>query len=241
MPMDRVCACGCVPADMLSLFQMAELRAKKKKQEKELNDLISTNLRLSEIYEGKSDLAINGMGLRTEQISCKSSYILISPNLVSLYLDNNLLDHFPCGIFPLLVNLKNLALHNNMLTDIPSDIGELQFMEELRLDNNRLETIPEQIGNCASLTLLHISGNISLMALPSSIGNLYNLHHILMEMVSVTELPISMYTCKALEFITFDEGSLLYPPPEVVSMGGNAIRMYMLQEYNKANAPCQTY
>jgi internalin A len=225
----RACSCGCVPPDMLSLFQMAELRAKKKKQEKELQALISKNLVPSLSHDGQFDLALYNMEIKTEQISCKNPYIIISENLVSLYLDNNLLDHFPPGVFPLLKNLRNLALHGNLLTYIPSDIGELQLMEECRLDNNKLESLPEEIGNCVSLVLLHIPGNITLTMLPSSLGNLSKLHHILMDGVSVAALPVTMHKCNALEFVSFDDTPLQFPPADVVSRGGDAIRAYLLQ------------
>ena len=209
---------------MMSLFQMAELRAKRKNEEKLLTQLICEKTAPSAAEDGGYELNLHNLKLAF--ISVKP-FQTISQTIVSLYMDNNELVEFPHGIFQSLVNLRNLALHNNGLRSIPSDIGELKLLRECRLDYNDLITLPDEMGNCTALELLHLSGNTHLASLPDTFGSLRNLHHILMDEVSVTALPLSMYQCCSLEFIQFEESVLIVPPAEVVAAGGAAIRSHL--------------
>lgn len=161
-------------------------------------------------------------------------FTTIASKLQVLHLDHNDLESVPYGLFSLTVNIQDLALHNNALTAIPSDICRLKSLKTLRLDNNNLKELPESIGDCTNLAELHLDGNKSLAILPSSCGNLERLHHILMRDVVVVELPLTMYRCISLEFITFEEKYLLDPPPEVMNGGPDCIRAYLLEKYRRS-------
>ncbi|MFA6171230.1 MAG: leucine-rich repeat domain-containing protein [Patescibacteria group bacterium] len=75
-------------------------------------------------------------------------------------------------------NIKKLVLSGNKLKTLPSEIGELQSLEELYLDNNNLEgALPAEIRKMAKLRILDAHNN-NLTGIPAEIGQLKNLRFI---------------------------------------------------------------
>jgi hypothetical protein len=56
--------------------------------------------------------------------------------------------------------LRGLILTDNLLTELPDSIGNLQKLQKLMLTGNRLTTVPDTILNCRELELLRISMNL---------------------------------------------------------------------------------
>jgi hypothetical protein len=72
-------------------------------------------------------------------------------------------------------NLKHLDTNGSEISSLPSSIGELQNLKELRLDYTRdLSGLPEEIGNLTNLIKLNLDGS-SISSIPRSIGKLRNL------------------------------------------------------------------
>lgn len=66
--------------------------------------------------------------------------------LKMLYLEGNQLMYLPPKFFPLLTNLTWLDLRNNLLLELPADIGDHTNLQTLLLQNNRLEYLPNELG-----------------------------------------------------------------------------------------------
>jgi hypothetical protein len=73
-----------------------------------------------------------------------------------------------------LLNLTELNLMDNKLTELPKEIGKLVNLTELFLDNNQLKVLPKEIGNLVNLTELFLHNN-QLVELPKEIIKLVKL------------------------------------------------------------------
>ena len=73
--------------------------------------------------------------------------------------DNDISD----GVLPRdrerLVNLTELNLYNNQLTELPKEITNLVNLTELGLSGNLLTELPKEIGNLVNLTWLYLGDN----------------------------------------------------------------------------------
>ncbi|MEN8219751.1 MAG: Calx-beta domain-containing protein, partial [Pseudomonadota bacterium] len=74
-------------------------------------------------------------------------------------------------------HVSELYLHSNQLTGtIPSELGNLSYLEYLYLHSNQLTgTIPSELGNLSKLTRLYLSSNQLTGTIPSELGNLSKL------------------------------------------------------------------
>jgi Leucine-rich repeat (LRR) protein len=80
-----------------------------------------------------------------------------------------------------LSNLRQLRLSSNRLDAIPGSIGNLTNLRELNLRGNWFgHDIPTEIGNLSNLTTLDLRRNILINQIPSSLGNLSNLTSLLL-------------------------------------------------------------
>ncbi|VBB25787.1 unnamed protein product [Acanthocheilonema viteae] len=70
--------------------------------------------------------------------------------------------------------LTEIYLTENLLTEIPSSVGNLKNLRTLNLDKNQLKELPPTIGGCTSLSVLSLRDNL-IEQLPLEIGRLENL------------------------------------------------------------------
>jgi Leucine-rich repeat (LRR) protein len=96
------------------------------------------------------------------------------------------------GEFYLIEYTTKLYLSNSGLTgEIPSEIGNLTNLTELKLYYNELTgEIPPEIGNLTNLTYLGLNSNELTGSIPPEIGNLTNLTHLFLSSNQLTgEIP----------------------------------------------------
>lgn len=145
---------------MTSLFQMAEMRAKKRIAEKELEKIIAEHTEHTNCDDAdRIVVKLSGLSLVTHQIAHKSAFHSFS-GAIDLQLDNNLLTAIPKGLFAIMKHIEQLALSNNSLATLPADICNLTNLKELRVNNNKLVNLPGELGQCKNLVLLHIGSNV---------------------------------------------------------------------------------
>lgn len=96
----------------------------------------------------------------------------------TLMLDHNRLSAVPPGLIERFRNITSLCLHDNELSELPPDIGELVMLVELRLDRNALTALPREIVKLTSLSVLHVPDN-RLATLPAELAQLPALRELL--------------------------------------------------------------
>lgn len=101
----------------------------------------------------------------------KLSYLpttIAQHNLRELIANNNLLDAIPATIGTSLPHLKKLMLHENRITNLPTQLEGLVSLKHLALSGNLLERVPSAIGTLRNLRVLQLSHN-RLQELPATV------------------------------------------------------------------------
>ena len=83
----------------------------------------------------------------------------IYSHITLLYLSQNQLTVFPGVLCKKLVNLTLLDLSNNLLINVPSEIGSLLQLKVLELYNNRITELPLEMGKLFNLQTLNVDHN----------------------------------------------------------------------------------
>lgn len=145
-----------------------------------------------------------------------ASGIGVFKNLKSLYLQNNLMTDLPSDINQLNV-LENLYLHDNKIVFLSSDIGTLTNLKNLDIGINPLDHLPVEIGNLLSLEELHATDTHKLSSIPSEIGKLTKLKYLYIHDNKLEYLPIELN--KLTNLVVLASGNnLLKNIPEISSL-----------------------
>lgn len=59
----------------------------------------------------------------------------------------------------LLPSIEKLFLHENHLTKLPNELGNLKKLTELNIDENKIQNLPQTIGGCEKLEVLNSNQN----------------------------------------------------------------------------------
>ncbi len=108
-------------------------------------------------------------------------------NLIDLDLSENHLTELVKEIENL-INLTGLWLQTNQLTHVEKEITNLKNLTYLWLSENHLSELPKEIGNLSSLTHLKLAKN-KLKEVPKEIGNLLNLKELYLYENELVEFP----------------------------------------------------
>ncbi|XP_010887998.3 E3 ubiquitin-protein ligase LRSAM1 [Esox lucius] len=139
-----------------------------------------------------------------------------------------------------LVTLKVLDLHENNLTSLPDDIGQLASLQVLNLEKNQIKSLPDSIGDLRHLQTLNVKGNC-LNGLPSSVGRLCSLRTLDLSETSVRELPQELALARTLESLTLDAAQMSYPPASVCNVGTEDIQRFLCNELGEEYCPPSQY
>ena len=114
-----------------------------------------------------------------------------------------------------LLRVRELDLHANRLTALPSTVLSLRRLQRLYLDHNTLSALPESFGNDVSvLTDLALHEN-QLTDLPPSIGRLRKLETLRLDRNRLTSIPTELCDCCALRTLHIDGNDVRSLPQSI--------------------------
>ena len=150
-------------------------------------------------------------------------------NLKYLYRNNNsspqtgILSSLPKEIGSL-INLRQLYLNYNQLTELPKEIGSLIQLTGLYLCNNKLTSLPrtgfaprclpKEIGSLVNLQCLYLSNN-QLTVIPKEIGSLIHLQLLYLDNNKLTTLPKEIGSLRHLYELVLRDNQLTGLPTEI--------------------------
>lgn len=151
------------------------------------------------------------------------SSIAISDKLQILDLSGNKIQKFPHFLVNGGENLKYLNLNDNLISELPSLIGNLKSLKNLLLRNNRLKKICFSIENLENLLSLDLHGNC-LRELPNSIVNLPKLGMLDLSKNYLTKLPNSIGNLSGLNHLDLSHNQLTELPSSI----GDLVNLFSL-------------
>uniref|UniRef100_A0A8C8ZF11 E3 ubiquitin-protein ligase LRSAM1 n=1 Tax=Prolemur simus TaxID=1328070 RepID=A0A8C8ZF11_PROSS len=139
-----------------------------------------------------------------------------------------------------LATIKVLDLHDNQLTALPDDIGQLTALQVLNVERNQLTHLPRSIGNLIQLQTLNVKDN-KLKELPDTLGELRSLRTLDISENEIQRLPQMLAHVRTLETLSLDASSMVYPPQEVCGAGTTAILQFLCKESGLEYYPPSQY
>ncbi|KAF6327648.1 leucine rich repeat and sterile alpha motif containing 1 [Rhinolophus ferrumequinum] len=139
-----------------------------------------------------------------------------------------------------LITIKVLDLHDNQLTALPEDIGQLTALQVLNVEKNQLTYLPHSIGNLTQLQTLNVKDN-KLKELPGTLGELRSLRTLDISENEIQRLPQMLAHLRTLETLSLDASSMVYPPQEVCCAGTKAIQQFLCKESGLEYYPPSQY
>jgi adenylate cyclase len=161
------------------------------------NPMIDLPLDFVEACTQLRDLRLSNMSMRKVPANLTAANWLRRLDLASNYIKVRELDS---GRLHKIPELLSLFLQNNLLKDLPSTFADFQVLVTLNLSNNRLSQIPEVVTKIMTLRDLDVSFN-SLESLPDNIGDLHILERFLFLGNSIPKIPNSFHKLHHLEYV----------------------------------------
>jgi internalin A len=113
-------------------------------------------------------------------------------------------------------DLSRLRTYGGSL-QIPTEVFELEDLEELNLSENSLTSIPKSIGQLQNLTSLNLSYN-KLTSIPESIGQLQNLALLYLNRNELTAVPKAIFKLKSLELLSLGHNHIRSLPKGITRL-----------------------
>ncbi len=119
--------------------------------------------------------------------------------------------------------LQVLALHNNRLTSVHTELGNLTSLQQLLLHNNQLASVPTELGNCTNLLKFWLNNN-QLTSVPAELGSLTKLQVLGLQNNQLTLVPTELGNGTNLEDLRLHNNLLISVPTEL----GNLTNLQVL-------------
>jgi Leucine-rich repeat (LRR) protein len=108
-----------------------------------------------------------------------------------------------------LIHLRELKLDSNDLTSIPSEMSNLINLERLSLSNNLLKSLPDSLSSLINLRSIHLAHNL-FYCVPNCLTFLLGLYYLDLTSNKITKLDASLTRLKRnLTFISLFDNRLL--------------------------------
>ncbi|XP_042193119.1 E3 ubiquitin-protein ligase LRSAM1 [Callorhinchus milii] len=149
-------------------------------------------------------------------------------------------------LVPKLSNIQDLAmvkildLHDNQLSSLPEELGQLSSLQVLQVENNHLKSLPNSIGSLHQLQTLNLKGN-RIKKLPELLSGLKSLRTLDCSHNQIQQLPQDLAHIRTLESLSLDEEIMVYPPSSVCRGGTEAIKQFLCQELGIDYIPPSQY
>uniref|UniRef100_A0A452QHS2 Leucine rich repeat and sterile alpha motif containing 1 n=1 Tax=Ursus americanus TaxID=9643 RepID=A0A452QHS2_URSAM len=180
----------------------------------------------------KCELSEVNWGANAPQI-CPTQVLIVHTNHLTSLLPKS------CSLLSL-VTIKVLDLHDNQLSALPDDIGQLTALQVLNVERNQLTYLPRSIGGLTQLQTLDVKDN-KLKELPDTLGELRSLRTLDISENEIQRLPQLLAHVRTLETLSLDASSMIYPPQEVCSAGTQAIQQFLCKESGLEYYPPSQY
>lgn len=151
--------------------------------------------------------------------------------------------------------IKKLSISNRGITELPEEVGKLNFLRSLDLSYNQISSFPDSffrltnlkslylnhndikklpagIGNLKDLQVIDVSNN-ALETLPGSIGNLVDLTQLDVSYNKIKKLPIELINLTGLKKLYMENNPCEFPPEKVIKRGLYATMHYLFGELRK--------
>lgn len=139
-------------------------------------------------------------------------------NIIVLNLAGNQLNEKSIRHVCKLINLQELDLYGNMLTDLPSEFENFANLKRLSISYNRLEIFPIVITKLVNLQFLNLSHSY-LKMIPIEIKDLTNLQIFCLSRDSLTEEAIkNICQLSNLQVLDIAENNLTFLPVEIENL-----------------------
>ena len=136
--------------------------------------------------------------LDTARVYTSLEEALVNPSLVyRLDLSKKKLKKIPQEVF-MLINLNELKLETNKITDIPSQITGLRHLQRISLSRNRIETFIPELCRLSNLVILDLSDNY-IGEIPDGIRRLQALKELILWSNMIHYYPTEMGQLEKLE------------------------------------------
>ena len=131
--------------------------------------------------------------------------------LRSVDLRNNMIAFLPSGLCDLSI-LWKLRLDFNLLTELPSNIGNLQRLEVFTASNNKIKIMPESFWNIREkIGMIQLNDNL-IRKLPSEIGFLIHVKVLLLHNNCLRSVPSELWQLRELHEFSLEWFQYLNPP-----------------------------
>ncbi|KAA0717137.1 E3 ubiquitin-protein ligase LRSAM1 [Triplophysa tibetana] len=216
------------------------LFSKKKKPSEDSKKRLENQLCLAKEAGADDILDISSCEL-TEVPSCTFSLCKVLQKKVFIFHGNYLRSFIPKGCcISALATLKVLDLHENNLTSLPDDLGQLLSLQVLNVEKNHIKQLPDSIGDLRHLQTLNVKANC-LTVIPVSVGRMSSLRTLDLSENSILELPKELACVRTLESLILDAHVMAYPPSSVCTGGTEEVQRYLCSEMGLEYCPPSQY
>ncbi|KAI9099278.1 hypothetical protein DFS34DRAFT_61648 [Phlyctochytrium arcticum] len=116
--------------------------------------------------------------------------------LTEVHFVNNWITAIPGTSLAMLKRLQVLDLSQNLLHELPAELGLLKELRELYVRENRLEIIPEELSNCHNLQVIDLARNRLKNISPTIFSNMKRLTNLDLSHNNLRMLPSSLGVLK---------------------------------------------